>query len=116
MVEIRPATQKDVEAFYGKLPVFTMRGVVGTKDGEILGLGGTYKYQGNTVVFCEIKESAKQYRKSILKAAKMVINSIKDKRVFAFCDTGQSTAPAFLEHLGFMCVNEELNIYCREVE
>lgn len=115
-VEIRTANQKDVEAFYGKMPVFSMRGVVAVKDGEVLGLGGTYKYKGNTVVFCEMKESAKQYRKSILKAAKIVINNIKEKRVFAFCDTGQQTAPAFLKHLGFICVDEERKIYCREVD
>lgn len=116
MIELKPATQKDVEAFYGKLPAFTMRGIVAVKEGEVIGLGGTYQHQGNTIVFCDMKESAKRYRKYILKAAKMVMAGIKDKRVFAICDTKQDTAPRFLEHLGFFCVDESRNIYIREAE
>lgn len=114
MITLRTATQKDVEAFYGGLPAYTMRGIVADKDGEIIGIGGTYMYRGNTIVFCEMKEGAKQYRKYILKAAKMVMNSIKDKRVFAICDMNQESAPRFLEHLGFFCVDEKRHIYCKE--
>lgn len=115
MIELRAATQTDIEAFYGKLPMFTMRGIVAVQDGEVLGVGGTYKYNGNTIVFCEIKEHAKKYRKYILKAAKMLIQRIPEKRVFAVCDVKQPTAKRFLEHLGFVCVDEGRNIYCREV-
>lgn len=116
MIELRQATQRDIEDYYGRLPLCTMRGVVAVKDGEVLGVGGTYRYRGDTIVFCEMKDHAKKYRKYILKAAKMVLENLREKRVFAICDAEQPTAKQFLEHLGFFCIDEVKNIYVREAD
>lgn len=114
-ITLRQATQKDVESYYGGLPLCTMRGIVAVKDGEVIGLGGTYKYQGYTVVFCDMRENAKKHKKHIIKAARMVLANLCTGRVFAICDTKQESAPRFLGHLGFELIDPEKNVYMREV-
>lgn len=117
MIQLREATQKDIESFYkGNRPAYTMRGIVADLDGEIIGIGGYHMYKGNRIIFCEIKEHAKKYRKQILLAARMVIKMYGAGRTFAVCDATQPTAKRFLEHLGFFCIREDLNLYCREVD
>lgn len=102
MVEIRQATQADIEAFYGKKPIYSMRGVVGLEDGIPIGIGGVYQAGGKFIAFCELKPEARRHRKYILKAARLAL-SIADRydTVYAILSATEPGARRFVEHLGF---------------
>jgi hypothetical protein len=112
MVKIRPATGDDAMRYYGKQPPFSFRGFVGEEDGEILGIGGVYRYGGMMWAFCEISEAGRSKRKSIMKVAHKVMELIDGKTVYAQA-ANLPTAPSFLERLGFYLVDAEHRIYRR---
>lgn len=113
MIEIVPATQKLVETYYGGKPAYSMRGVVALEDGIPVGLGGLMVYQGKTYMFCEMKDCARKYRKSILKAGKQVLKLAKGKIVYAVAQDGIESAPRFLEHLGFQLLDNDKKLYVK---
>lgn len=111
MLEVAMAGQADVEAFYGSRPLYSFRGICVKEDGKVIALAGVHNYAGKRVIFSEIKEEGRKYRKSTLKIAKEYLASLKGE-LYAVCSETEPTAPRFLEHLGFYQVTE--NIYRRD--
>jgi hypothetical protein len=113
MIDIRRATQKDAERWYGKPPVFSMKGYVAEKDGELLGIGGVFRAGARQYVFAEMLPSAHCYAKSILTLAKKVMQDVEGSVVYAIRQDDEPTAQRFLEHLGFKPVDEGEALYRR---
>lgn len=111
MIEFRPATQKDVEAFYNGKPMFSMTGIIALEDGKPIGICGVYHCEGMRIVFSEMKQEARKYRKLILKIAKLLMHGIQGK-VYANANPDEQTAHRFLTHLGFRQINH--NLYERD--
>lgn len=102
MIEIRPATQKDAEAFYGKKPLKSMRAIVAVLDGEPIGIGGVFREDHMHVVFSEMKPEMRKYKKAILKVSYMVYDIMKRYNVvYAVANKEEKTAPRLITHFGF---------------
>lgn len=106
--EIRTATARDIEAFYGERPPFTMRALVADLDGEIIGIGGVAYYPNKIVAFSEIKPKFRKYKKTIYKAAKMVCK-IVDKygaSALAISSESEKNSGELLARMGFVHIGK----------
>ncbi len=99
MITIRAAMQKDIESFYGKMPLLTMQGFVAEHAGEIIGIGGIYWNEGKKVLFSEIKPEGKKLKKTMVRVAKRIVAELNPR--YALADKHTKGAEALLEHLGF---------------
>lgn len=113
MVTIKPATQKEVEMFYGELPGYSMKGVVALDGDEPVGVGGTIRYEGKTFLFCEIKDKARKYKKYIIKAARMLMQENDNRTLYAVAQEDVPNSDKFLEYLGFELVDTTRRLYRR---
>jgi hypothetical protein len=97
------ATKEDVEEFYGAPSLYSCRAVIARLDDKPVGLGGVYRVGKNMVVFSEIREEMRPYKKDILRACRMAMGIIKRyTTVIAYPDPNQATADTFGNHFGFM--------------
>lgn len=112
MIELRDARQPDIERFYGQTPPYSMRGIVALEDGEPIGIGGLFVFQGRLFMFSEIRPHALKYRRHILRAARRVLQLAAGKIVYA-CAEQWDSAPRFLQHLGFELIDETQRLYRR---
>lgn len=99
MTVIRPATQRDVEAFYGAMPPLTMKGFVVEHEGELLGIGGIYWNEGKKVLFSEVKPEGERFKKTLVRVAKRIVKELRPR--YALADKHTEGAAKLLEHLGF---------------
>jgi N-acetylglutamate synthase-like GNAT family acetyltransferase len=102
-MNFRPATLDDLIAFNGKKPATTMRAFVAEHEGKVLAVGGMHYTGGSLFAFSELSDEMRSHRKSILRAARYVIEKAKAMNlpVFAICSKSEPSAPAFLARLGF---------------
>ena len=113
MIEIRRANQADVERWYEGRPVFSMKGYVAEKDGELLGIGGVFRNGGHRYAFAEMLPESHRWAKSILRMAKKVMEDVGDDTVYAVRQEDEPTADRLLKHLGFVEVAPGNNLYRR---
>ncbi len=100
---LRPAAAADVLAIHGKLPDCTMRAYVAVIDGQPLAIGGVYYAEAGTFAFCQITDAMRARRKSIMRAARLVMGIVRQfpGPIYALCSRQEETAAAFLKRLGF---------------
>lgn len=99
-----PLTHEHLQEWYGesgRAP--TVKGVAGFVDGELVAVAGFALTAGKVVAFCELKEEARPYKTAIHRTA---VRLFKDamryhRRILAYCDENEPTAPAWLRRLGF---------------
>lgn len=99
--EIRPATNADLEAFYGVRPPATVRALVAELDGELVGIGGIEYVGRQRIAFCWVKPGLKVYPLVIARAARQVLKMANGAPVIAFGDPEEPTSDRFLSRLGF---------------
>lgn len=110
-VSIRYATKADLEKFYsGEDTMFySSRAVVADRDGEILGVGGVCRVNGQMHVFTDIR-SEEISPKDVIRAARMVLGIInRYNSVVAFADPKRSTSEVFAKHFGFELTGVTIN-------
>lgn len=101
---MRPATAQDFERFYHARPKTRCRAYAADLDGEVLGLCGVTYQMGKPVAFSDIRPELRRYRRTLVKAAKM-LNDLLDHiggHVYAVADRDEATAPYLLARLGFV--------------
>jgi len=104
-ITFRPATRADALRYYGQDPIFTFRGHVAEKDGEILGIGGVYYDFGVPVVFTEMRPEMEASKRACAKAARFMIEyveSLEAPVVYAVADPRYETSGYLLAKLGFV--------------
>lgn len=102
MVEIRPATQKDAEAFYGKQPIKSMRAYVAVEDGKPIGIGGVFRDKNTFVAFSEMKPEMRKYPKDIVRGYRVIFEIIKRYNVvYAIANKQENNARKLITKLGF---------------
>lgn len=102
--EIVPLTHEHLADWYGSegyLP--TVKGIAGFVDGKLVAVAGFWITQGKVVAFCNLREEARPYRKTMHRVAVELIEAAKlrHKRILAVCDPAEPTAPRWLSRLGF---------------
>lgn len=114
MVTIRPATQKDVEEFYGKKPMYSMRAYVSEVGGVVVGIGGVCRQDGHMVAFSEMKPEMRKYKKDIVRGYYKIFEIIQEyNTVFAVANPDEKLAKKLIKRLGFELV--EINREGEEV-
>ena len=101
-VEIRKATRDDMVSYYGSIPA-SMKALVATIDGEIIGIAGLRYTPYGLIAFSEMKPGAEKYPVSTMRCAKMLVELIRETEAPVFALAGnKTTAPKFLARLGFV--------------
>lgn len=98
--ELRPATAKDIAAFYGKPPRETVRAIVAELNGEPVGIAGIAHKNGCLVLFCDLKPEMRKFRKSIVKAGRQLMSMTKGRTVRSVADPNIPGSGRFLEAIG----------------
>lgn len=107
MIKIVPSTAEHIKAMYGATHGVTVRAVSAVEDGQVIGIGGVYKSNGNTVAFLRLSDRMRSNPKTLLKSVREFLSKIEGP-IFANCDTKIEAAPRFLSHLGFVNIKGDL--------
>ena len=89
----------------------SFRGFVAVEDGrEVIGIGGVYRDEfRRPIVFSQMREPMRKYRKAQAKAARMLVafaHEVAGPRVYAVAQPEEPTAPYLLAKLGFKPTGE----------
>ncbi len=98
----RPATESDIKALYGNVPV-TMRARVMEVDGEIAAILGYRLIEGAAVVFSEIRKPIP--RSAIWREARQFMSALK---LPAICVAESPASVPLLKRLGWETENDEV--------
>lgn len=102
MIEIRTATQKDAEAFYGDKPLKSMRAYVAVLDGKPIGIGGVFREEHMHVAFSEMKDEMRKYPKDIVRGYYKIFEIIQRYNiVYAIANKKENNARKLITRLGF---------------
>lgn len=107
---IRPATQADVEGWYGARQILSIRAVVGELDGEVVAIGGVYRDPQVMVGIAGLKDVMRTRKKDIVRmvrAGRIILQQYAN--VIAFASKDEQTADAFIRHLGFSYIGATEN-------
>ena len=100
---IRRATYGDAVAFYGGDPLYSFKGYVVELNGDIVGLAGIYYEDGKPIVFSEMKDAMRPYKKAIAKTCRLIMRMLDDlgRAAYAFAAPSEPTSGYLLAKLGF---------------
>lgn len=101
--EIRTATARDLEEFYGHPPERSMRAFAAVLGKKVIAVAGVYRGVNHMVAFSQMKDEMRPRKKDIVRLAHVNMAAIKNRgqKVIAFADQNEMTAPSFLTKLGF---------------
>lgn len=103
--EIVPLTHEHLAEWYGEEGYQpTVKGIAGFVDGKLVAVAGFWLSRGNVIAFCELRDEARPFRKTIHRTALELMEAAKQrhKRIIALCDPNEPTAPNWLRRLGFV--------------
>lgn len=113
MIAIVPATAEHIRAIYGADLTCSVRALAVVDGDRVLSVAGTYVTEGKTVMFSNMVDDMRRHPRTMLAVAKRLLASC-DRQVFAVCDTTIPRAAAFLEHLGFNKINDEVYVWAQQ--
>ena len=113
MIAIVPATAEHIRAIYGADLACSVRALAVVDETRVLGVAGTYQAAGKTVMFSNMVDDMRHYPRAMLTVARR-LQANCDRQVFAVCDTTIPRAAAFLEHVGFNKINDEVYVWQRQ--
>ena len=102
--EIVPLTHAHLVEWYGeraKEP--TVKGIAAFVGSKLVAVAGFRLDRGLVIAFCDLREEARPFKKTIHKTAIELMDSAKrrHKRILAVCDPDEPTASNWLRRLGF---------------
>jgi L-amino acid N-acyltransferase YncA len=103
MVELRKATQADVERYFeGKKPPFSMKGYAVIEDDEVIAVCGVYRAGKQFYVFVDAKEALQKYPKAFVKGARLMESIIQQHVVVsAYVNADSAKSIRYAERFGF---------------
>jgi N-acetylglutamate synthase-like GNAT family acetyltransferase len=107
LLEIRPTTKADCDAFYNKAPPYRIKAHTGLWNGEIVAIGGLgFEPGGKVVAFADLKEISRQVQGGLVlhRMARRIIADAKAagiRRLVAQMDENIPAAERWLKRLGF---------------
>lgn len=113
MIEMKPATAEHIHAWYDGPPVYSMKGYVIFEGEEMIALCGVFFCRGRKYIFSEVKEQMFKYKKAIIRAARQIMSDMEGQTVYAMATEGLESAPRFIKHYGFECLDPVAKIYRR---
>lgn len=113
MISIVPATSDHIRAIYGADLPCSVRALAALDGAHVLGVAGTQQVAGKTVMFSKMEDDMRSHPRAMVMAGKRLLSGC-NRPVFAICDTAIPRARAFLEHLGFNKINDEVYLWQRQ--
>ena len=103
---LRPGTQRDYLAFYGKPPLYSAKTLVADLDGTIIGVAGIEYRRGFLYAFSDLTPEIRQFRKALVRAGDWLLRQMIQAGVpvAAVANPNEPTAQAFLTRIGFVHV------------
>ena len=116
LVNLRPTTETDVRALYGKPLDVTIIGITGVQDGQPLGFAAIFPGDGCMVMISRICDDARQHlhqhqhARALLRAARALQAIAKQHRlpIRAVADRQFNRSAALLKHLGFRHIEKDV--------
>jgi len=113
MASYRIATREDIIAYYGSVPS-TMRAVIVYDGDTLLAIGGIAHEKGVIKMFMDMQNEAVKYPVTLVKAALKVMQIAREsgyRLIYAQASDELTSAPRFLQRLGFEPMNTTEGIY-----
>jgi hypothetical protein len=103
-IEFVTATQKLAEQYFGGRPPYGFRGYIALLDGEPVGIGGLFMWDGIPVVFTQMKDPMRPFIKARAKAVRLMVGFMDTLKVsvYATADKMEPTSDKLLAKLGFV--------------
>ena len=110
MAQLVPLTLRHYMRFHGEPPPYRIRGVAVIDDDQPVAVGGIGFHKGWLEVFMDMREGGARFPKLLLKGGKEVIRMGEEYNLpmFAVQNDEMSTAPRFLERLGFQKLDNDV--------
>ena len=111
-MEIRPVTQDDIVAVYGRPLPFTVRGFAGVLDEEVIGVAGIM-FARPPQAFCKFTIELKPYRRELIRGIRMLRKLLNEQAVPVYAtpdEDAKETADGFLKFVGFKAT-EQMGVY-----
>lgn len=108
---IVPATAELLAPFYGDTPNRTCRAWVVMDDAsKVVGIAGFYSDGMANVIFTDISDELRAHPRTILVLAKRIMKTLVEvgRPICAKCDFSIGASQRFLEHFGFVRINDEV--------
>lgn len=99
---IKPATSKLTKEFYGIFPK-SFKGIVALLNGKVIGVGGLKYEDGKMMLFSDIKDELRPYKKDICKAIRIFGRMVKKANypIVAIAGKEEKNSERILTALGF---------------
>lgn len=110
MIEIVPATNELVQAYYGKPAPWTLQGYVALENGKPIGLAGLYREGPHLVAFSDIRDEMRIHKWQMLEGVRLVKRMMRrvNRPVFAKINPREESAPGLLARLGFRPLHDDV--------
>lgn len=103
--EVVPLTHEHLAEWYGDDGrQFTVKGIAGFVDDKLVAVAGFMFARGNVIAFCDLREEARPFKKTIHRTAIELMEEAKrrHKRIIAKRDPNEPTSANWLRRLGFV--------------
>lgn len=104
-IEFVTATQKLAEQYFGGArPPYGFRGYLALLDGEPVGIGGLFVWEGVPIVFTQMKDPMRKFIKARARAVRLMVGMMDSLKmpVYATADKMEPTSEKLLAKLGFV--------------
>ncbi len=109
MVEFALAESKHVREFYGDRYTKSFKGYVAMLDGVVVGIGGISFEDGYMMLFSDMKDALRPFKKDIVRAITVLKRLIERERypILAIANDGELMSEKLLVKLGFVFSGHE---------
>ena len=110
-VIIENATLEHAKKFYGDEPRKSFRGYSALIDGMVVGMGGLAYESGKIVLFSDMKEELRPFKKTILKSVYILKDMVEKTRhpIVAIASNKEKYSERLLTMLGFSPSGKEVS-------
>lgn len=102
-VTIEPANIKHAKEFYGDQYTKSFKGYVALLDGKVVGIGGISFSKNNMMLFSDIKDELRPYKRDIVKGVYILKDMVEkiNYPVVAIASKEERLSEKLLDRLGF---------------
>lgn len=103
-VKIEPAKPEHIVEFYGAPHKRRIRGYVAILEGQVVGVGGLSFERESVLLFSDIKDALRPFKKDIVKGLLILLSLIEKAKfpIFAIANKQEKMAERLLSRLGFI--------------
>lgn len=102
----RPATEKDIKAFYGSVPGAMIARIVETRKGKVV--FGLLRHPGYMIAFYDSELDERTHKKLIIQCFRELLALMKMRTVPIYAVVCEKTKDSFLHHFNFHQITDEL--------